>query len=113
NTIAVCQENKFPAESIYIQANSSTFITGETLLYKVYCFENSRANLSQISKAAYVEIINSNGQRLVRNKIELINGIGSAEIFITTNFESGRYKLIGYTSWMQNNADNKYFETEL
>ena len=38
NTIALSQENNLPAESIYIHTNSTTFITGESLLYKVYCF---------------------------------------------------------------------------
>lgn len=113
NPIAVGQESKFPAESMYIQTNSSTYITGETLLYKVYCFENSKTNLTQISKAAYVEILNSQGERLVRNKIELVNGIGSAEIFIGTNFDTGKYKLVCYTSWMQNNTENKYSEKDL
>ena len=113
NHIAVGQESKFPAESMYIQTNSATYITGETLLYKVYCFENPEVTLSSISKTAYVEILNNQGERLVRNKIELVNGIGTAEIFIGTNYETGRYKLIGYTSWMQNNTKNKYFEKEL
>lgn len=113
NPIAVGQESKFSAESMYIQTNSSTYITGETLLYKVYCFENTKTNLTQISKAAYVEILNSQGERLVRNKIELLNGIGNAEIFIGTNFDTGKYKLVCYTSWMQNNTENKYSEKDL
>jgi len=113
NTIALSQENSFPAESIYIHTNSETFITGESLLYKTYCFENSSNKLSTISKIAYVELFNSKGVSLARNKIELTNGIGNNEIFISTNFETGKYKLIGYTSWMQNNSTNKYFETEV
>lgn len=113
NYIAVGQQGNFPAEYMYIQTNSATYITGETLLYKVYCFENSKTNLTQISKTAYVEILNNQGERLVRNKIELVNGIGNAEIFIGTNFNTGKYKLVGYTSWMQNNDTNKYFEKEL
>lgn len=113
NTIALSQENSFPAESIYIHTNSETFISGESLLYKVYCFENSNNNLSKISKIAYVELFNNQGVSLVRNKIELIDGIGNNEIFISTNFETGKYKLVGYTSWMQNNSTNKYFETEI
>ena len=113
NTIALSQENNLPAESIYIHTNSTTFITGESLLYKVYCFENSNNILSSISKIAYIELFNSKGESLSRNKIELNSGVGNNEIFISTNFETGKYKLVGYTSWMQNNSNNKYFETEI
>ena len=113
NAIALSQENSFPTESIYIHTNSETFISGESLLYKIYCFENSNNNLSKISKIAYVELFNSKGISLTRNKIELTDGIGNNEIFISTNYETGKYKLVGYTSWMQNNSSNKYFETEI
>lgn len=113
NAIALSQENSFPTESIYIHTNSETFISGESLLYKIYCFENSNNNLSKISKIAYVELFNSKGISLTRNKIELTDGIGNNEIFISTNYETGKYKFVGYTSWMQNNSSNKYFETEI
>ena len=113
NNSGLCQENSFSAESMYIHTNSKTFITGESLLYKASCFENSSNKLSSISKIAYIELYNSKGENLSRNKIELINGIGNNEIFISTNLETGKYKLVGYTSWMQNNPTNKYFETEV
>ena len=107
------QNNGFAAETMAIHTNSKTFVTGETLLYKVYCFENEVNKLSTISKFAYIEIFNSKGESVVRNKIALTNGISNNEIFITTSFETGKYRLVGYTTWMQNNDNGKYFETEL
>lgn len=113
HTFALGQENSFPAESLYIHTNTDTYLTGETVLYKVYCFDNTSSSVSKISKIAYIEIFDHKGISVSRNKIELVNGIGSNEIFITTKYKTGNYKLVGYTRWMQNNAArSNYFEKD-
>lgn len=109
----IAQNNNFESETIFIHTNESTFITGETLLYKIYCLNANSKELSNISKIAYVEIIDNNGTCINRNKITLNNGIGANEIFINTTYNSGNYKLIAYTNWMQNNSKSKYFEREI
>lgn len=107
------QNNHFESETIFIHTNESTFVTGETLLYKLYCLNANSKELSKISKIAYVEIIDSNGTRVSRNKIALTNGVASNEIFINTSYITGNYKLIAYTNWMLNNTKSKYSETNI
>lgn len=103
----------FESEAIFLHTNETTFATGETLLYKIYCLNANSKELSKISKIAYVEISDPNGKTISRNKITLNNGIGANEIFINTNFNTGNYKLIAYTNWMLNNPKSKYFETDI
>lgn len=110
---SIAQNNNFESETIFIHTNESTFITGETLLYKIYCLNANSKELSNISKIAYVEIIDNNGISISRNKIALSNGIGTNQIFINTSYNTGKYKLIAYTNWMQNNSKSKYFESEI
>lgn len=107
------QNNLFESEAIFLHTNSTTLVTGEKLLYKIYCLNASTKEISTISKVAYVEIINNQGESVSRNKIGLNNGIGANEIFINTNFNTGNYKLIAYTNWMLNNSSAQYFETEI
>lgn len=107
------QNNLFESEAIFLHTNSTTLVTGEKLLYKIYCLNASTKKISTISKVAYVEIINNQGESVSRNKIGLNNGIGENEIFINTNFYTGNYKLIAYTNWMLNNSEVQYFETEI
>lgn len=107
------QGNAFESETIFVHTNETTFVTGETLLYKIYCLNANSKELSTISKIAYIEIKDYNGITLFRNKITLNNGLGANEIFINTTFNSGNYKLIAYTNWMLNNSKSKYFETDI
>lgn len=107
------QIEDFESETIFLHTNETTFVTGETLLYKIYCMNANSKELSKISKIAYIELMDSEGLLVNRSKIALKNGIGSNEIFINTSCLSGNYKLIAYTSWMLNNPNSKYFETEI
>ena len=107
------QGNTFESEAIFLHTNETTFVTGETLLYKIYCLNANTNELSKISKIAYVEIIDNYGTSISRNKITLNNSTGTNEIFINTSFNTGNYKLIAYTNWMLNNSKSKYFETTI
>lgn len=103
----------YEAETIFVHINATTFVTGENLLYKIYCLNNNSKQISEISKIAYIEIINDNNNVILRNKINLNKGVASNEIFISTNFNTGNYKLIAYTNWMLNNSDSKYFQIDI
>ena len=109
----LAQTNHFESETIFLHTNETTFVTGETLLYKIYCLNANTNELSKISKIAYVEIIDNYGTSISRNKITLNNSTGTNEIFINTSFNTGNYKLIAYTNWMLNNSKSKYFETTI
>ncbi|SDS16715.1 hypothetical protein SAMN05216503_2192 [Polaribacter sp. KT25b] len=97
-----------PQESIYIHSNTNFILTGEKLLYKVYTVNSLTKTNSSLSKIAYVELINERKESVLKQKIRLTNGIGKGDIFITSEIETGNYKLIGYTEWMKNN--NLFFQ---
>ncbi len=102
--------DKLPEEKIHLHFNNNLLLTGETLYYKVYCLltENS---FSKYSKVAYVELINSKNKKVIKHKINLINGTGYGDFFIDTKLESGSYKLVSYTQWMKNKQS--FFEKNI
>ena len=69
-------------ERIFVHQNTSFLITGEYLYYKVYCLNNETNGLSNFSKIAYIELINSDRNTIFKHKIILKNGVGNGDYFI-------------------------------
>jgi hypothetical protein len=93
---------KFPQEKIYVHTNSNFFLTGEQILYKIYCLNKASASLSTLSKIGYIELIDSNNKSIYKQKVNLNNGEGNGDLFLNSSLKSGTYKLISYTQWMRN-----------
>lgn len=100
-------------ESIFINTNTSTFLTGETLLYRLFCLNNSSNSISSFSKIAYVELVDSSKKTLFTQKLFLEKGMASGDFFIPTTLRTGNYKLVGYTSWMLNKYNPDYFSIDI
>ncbi len=101
------------SESVFIHLNATSFVTGETIYYKLYCLNTNGFFASDISKVAYVELINSDKKTLFNHKLFLENTTGQGDFFITAGIPTGTYKLIGYTKWMLNKSNSQSFETEI
>lgn len=86
---------------------------GEYFYYKIYCLEANTNKASEISKIAYVLLIDENKNIVSNQKIQLNNSFGQGEFFIPVDLKSGNYKLIAYTQWMQNNNELNYYESPI
>jgi len=100
-------------ESVYINTNSNSFLTGETLLYNISCLNKTTNLPSKYSKVAYFKLIDSNKKIITTQKIFLKNGTGNGDFFIPTTLETGTYKIIGYTNWILNKNIDNYFITDI
>ncbi len=100
----------FPQESIYVHYNSSLFLTGEYIYYSVYCLDRQSRTFSNLSKIAYVELINDEGNVVFKHKIKLENGRGQGDFFIPSDTPSGSCKLFGYTQFMRNGPQEDFFQ---
>ncbi|GEP49469.1 hypothetical protein FNO01nite_01410 [Flavobacterium noncentrifugens] len=101
------------AERIFIAANATSFISGETLYCKLFCINPVEYINSKISNIAYVELIGSNKKTVVRQKFYLQDGTADGSIFIPATFESGNYKLIAYTQWMLNESATNFYQMDI
>lgn len=101
-----------PQEDVTVHSNASLVFAGEALLYKTYVKNAMTKSLSKNSKIAYVELVGKDGA-VFKHKIRINNGIGQGDFFIPVTVKTGRYKLIGYTRWMLNRADDGFFQTDL
>lgn len=100
-------------ETIFIHTNGSSFVSGETLQYKVYCLKSTDKMPSNISKIAYVELVDNDKKSIFKTKIALENATGQGDYFIPTTLKTGNYKLIGYTNWMLNKPTSELFQLDI
>lgn len=100
-------------ETIFITPNTNSYLTGETLRYKLFCIDKINNTASIYSKIAYVELIDSNKKSVFIHKLFLEKGNANGDFFIPTTLETGNYKLIGYTSWMLNKSNSNYFNIDI
>ncbi len=100
-------------ETVFVHTNATTLVSGETLLYKIYCLKSSDKTPSNISKVAYVELVDDNKKSVFKTKISLENAVGQGDYFIPTTLKTGSYKLIGYTNWMLNKPFSELFQLNI
>ncbi len=63
-----------------------------------------------VSKAAYVEVLDKDQKSVLQAKIALDKGKGNGSLYIPLSFNSGVYRLRAYTNWMKNFDPVYYFE---
>jgi hypothetical protein len=100
-------------EALFIHTNATTFVSGETLLYKIYCLKPSDKTPSNVSKIAYIELVDNTKKSIFKNKIILENANGQGDYFIPTTLKTGNYKLVGYTNWMLNKPVSELFQIDI
>lgn len=98
------EKNSSIKENVYISINSNVLLTGERLYFSVFCIKNNNT-FSDLSKIAYVELVNDSKEVIKRQKLSLNDGKSQSFFFIPSDFKTGNYKIIGYTNWMLDSND--------
>ncbi len=100
-------------EKLFVHTDKEQYVTGELMWFKLYnvdAFTNLPADLS---KVAYVEVLDNTNQPILQAKISLKNGVGSGSVYIPLTAINGNFKLRAYTNWMQNFGPNHFFEKQI
>jgi len=98
-------------EKIYMDFDRSLYVTGETLWFKVYYTDASIHHPLDLSKIAYVEVLDADNKPVIQTKVELHKGGGSGSLFIPATLTTGAYTLRAYTAWMKNFSADLYFHS--
>lgn len=100
-------------EKIFVHTDKNFYVTGEIAWFKLYVVNASDNKPLDLSKVAYVEILDSNNKHLLQAKIALNNAEGNGSFYLPVNINSGNYKLRAYTNWMKNFGADYYFEKNI
>ncbi|MEP6846838.1 MAG: hypothetical protein ABI861_12580 [Panacibacter sp.] len=95
-------------EKIFVHTDKNFYLTGEIIWFKLYNIDASFHKPLNLSKVAYVEILDTLNNPVLQAKIELDSGKGNGSFYLPQAISSGNYKLRAYTNWMKN-FDPAYF----
>lgn len=98
-----------PQEKIFVHTDQELYLTGETLWFKVYYVDGALHLPSDLSKVAYVEVLDNANHVLLQTKIALVNGEGHGTFFLPASITTGNYHLRAYTQWMKNFSPDFFF----
>ncbi|MFH6604032.1 hypothetical protein ACEZ3G_11130 [Maribacter algicola] len=107
------QLQQLPLEKIYVHYNTNLLFPGEYVYYSVYCINAQTNRLSNISRMAYIELVDSDLTTRITQKVRLEAGRAQGDFFIPVSIPSGNYKLIAYTQWMKNAGQDQLFQDDI
>lgn len=97
-------------EKIFVHVDRPLYVVGETMWLKAYCLEANTLRALDVSKIAYLEILDKDSNPLVQTKLALAKGHGEGSLILPTTLTNGTYTLRAYTNWMKNFGPEGYFE---
>src|SRR6476661_8876076 len=100
-------------EKVFVHTDKNFYVGGEILWFKVYSVDASVHKPLELSKVAYVEMLDSANKHLLQAKIGLHNAEGYGSFYIPLSLNSGNYTLRAYTNWMKNFGAGYFFEKNI
>jgi len=97
-----------PQEKVYLHMDKPYYALGDTIWFKSYVTIGSRHQLSKMSGALYVELINEKDTLISSLKLPLMAGMAMGEFTLDDSYKAGNYRIRAYTQWMRN-AGGEYF----
>src|SRR5215212_9091113 len=97
-------------EKIYAHTDKNTYLAGELVWFKLYNVDADFHELLDVSKVAYVEILNKDHAPMIQAKIALDHGMGNGSFELPVDINTGNYFFRVYTNWMKNFDADFYFE---
>ncbi|MCF2495166.1 MULTISPECIES: hypothetical protein [Dyadobacter] len=100
-------------EKMYVHLDRPLYLIGETIWFKAYNLNASSHQFVDVSKVAYLEVLDAENNALIQTKFSLAEGKGDGSILIPSTIASGKYKVRCYTNWMKNYGPEYFFESSI
>ncbi|MEP7277375.1 MAG: hypothetical protein ABI813_01920 [Bacteroidota bacterium] len=97
-------------EKLYAHTDKSYYLAGEICWFKIYNVDAFFNKPLDISKVAYVELLDKNNKPVLQASVALKNGDGNGSLQIPGSLSSGEYLFRAYTRWMKNFNAGYFFE---
>src|ERR1044071_7222286 len=100
-------------EKLFLHTDKDLYIAGEIIWFKVYYANGTTHKPMDVSKLAYVEIMNDKNEPVLQAKISLAPGERSGSFYLPASLPTGYYSVRAYTNWMKNFDASYFFEKKL
>ena len=97
-------------EKIYVHTDKNYYLAGEIIWFKLYYLDAATHKEIDLSKVAYVEILDRAFKPVLQAKISLTSDGGSGSLYLPLTLNSDNYILRAYTTWMKNSGPSVFFE---
>lgn len=105
--------NQALAEKVYVHTDKGFYLAGEILWFKVYYVNGNNNKPVDLSKVAYVELLDKEHKPVMQGKVALSGGHGSGSFYLPSSVNSGHYILRAYTNWMKNFGADCFYEQQV
>ena len=100
-------------EKLFVHTDQNLYLTGETLWFSMYYVDGTFHKSLDLSKVAYVELLDKEGRPALQTKVALLAGGGNGSLFLPASLRSGSYLMRAYTNYMRNAGAGYFFEKSL
>ena len=104
---------QIPQEKLFFHLDRPLYLVGETIWFKTHCVDAALHTPMNMSKVAYLEVLDKDQNPVLQTKITLNGGKGTGSVFIPPFLASGNYFVRGYTQWMKNFSPEFYFQSTI
>ncbi|HOP03978.1 MAG TPA: MG2 domain-containing protein [Tenuifilaceae bacterium] len=101
------EERTCQNDRVILCSDRNIYVAGEIVRFAVHISNEDKAK--QTSNVVYIELISSEGQRIVSGKYSVENQAASGSFAIPSDVITGNYYLKAYTKWMRNFSVTEYF----
>lgn len=100
-----------PHEKVYLHTDKPYYVVGDTIWFKAYVTIGAKHQLSAMSGAIYVDLINEGDSLTQSLKLPLLAGMAKGSIVLSDNtLREGNYRLRAYTQWMRNSGPEYFYD---
>ena len=100
-------------EKLFLHSDKDFYTAGEILWFKIYSVDGAFHKPSELSKIAYIEILNEKNEPVLQNMVSLVPDKNNGSFYVPTSFNTGYYTIRAYTNWMKNFEAAYFFEKKI
>lgn len=99
-----------PQEKVYLHMDKPYYAVGDTVWFKAYVTVGSRHQLSKLSGALHVELIDEKDSLLHSVKLPLTAGMAMGDFTLGDEYKAGNFRIRAYTQWMRNAGEGYFYD---
>jgi len=99
-----------PVEKVHLSFDKPYYAIGDTVWFKAYVTIGNKHQLSALSGAMYVELLNEKDSIIYQYKLPVLSGMSKGDFVLSDGLEKGSYRVRAYTQWMRNFEEDYFFD---
>ncbi len=102
--------NTLRQEKLYIHFDKPYYSAGESIWFKTYLVDATTHLPQPLSRLAYVELIDPDGEIISRRNLEITESGAAGDFSLSDTLPVGNYTVRAYTNWMRNFDEDYFFQ---